>query len=790
MLRSRRITVLSVALCAVFLLPGCGVRERARKWFLQPKYEQNKPEFRRRAEQQAAEDVKPEPPPSEDFSDYQPKPIPSGGDAVTDADFAPVRLKWMRRMSIDLYREMGMRDAKWDRRAEVLLDAYARYESDQPDAPSADEFAHIADEAIATGCPDPLVRLAAGDAYFRARRYTDAKAHVFIDDPEGSPDYPQMALWPAESIGWRSLSVLGPDQFNSMQALHQSFAVKLGAGLRNTEFEGEEARAAYYWIRKTMDDMYTYGWDDLYAQVNDAVDVGERTGSGPDPWLVNTILGYTDLKQAYYSRGGGFAYEVSERGAEGFRDNLKFARQHLVEAWKLHPDWPEPAALMIGVITGEKGASMAGRAWFDRALAGQIDHYPAYARYINQLLPRWGGSHEEMWDLARECLATGRYDTIVPWQAYNVARSIVFYDDATDFVARPEVYDALSKMFGGYLGTRKPAVDAAMVRTGWAGIASAVGRHREAVRLLDELGDSVDTGQLANHFARSPFGIRRLAALATTPHAAALAAAEKQRASGDLAGAIAACRQVLSAEPSQMVQSIASGRIRALQVEQKLAAGETVDLVPGFAPNECVEVAGDWEKEVSGGLVNYPDGDEQADILSPADVHDNYRLTAQIAFPPDDDRVAAGLIFSAGYPGRGLAMGSESFMGDRYGHLMRVSGTRVSPTMERQMHVNRRARISAEVYRQTFAGYIGGTTVFEGFPLMVWHEEPEKELVGLRIHYNGDVKEAVRIEQVTLEPITSTPPGWADPGIRLQSLPREWAGEMPPDRATSDAGGG
>lgn len=715
-----------------------------------------------------------EPLPREDFSKYEPKPIPSGPDAKTDADFEPIRMKWARRISIDLYRERGMRDPRWDKEAEALLEAYAQFEGCGSDKPTIKEFAQLADALVETECPDPLVRLAAGSAFFLAKRYEDAYANVFCPNPPGGPDHPDIAMVPKHALGWQIHCQVNPDQTGHIDGSYSVFRSNVRSGISETELTGDEPRAVYHWLEHKMDEMERRRYAEMAEDIRRLQDRSEV-----DPWLLNMILGYLELNVAWEARGGGFATEVSEAGWEGFDAHLTAAGNHFMTAHDLHPEWPEAAALMVQVSTGEEGASRAGRAWFDRAVAAQMDFADAYSGLVWQLMPRWGGSHKQLWELATECMETKRYDTEIPWRALEIAETIVIRDGATDFVADRDVYRALLTVFRGYLNEPDPGVDAKVVKTLWAAIASAGGHHADVVRLLDELGDDVERARLLSRFGRTPLGLRREAELGMSPHKQKLDAARSARASGDHGRARRLYREVLAASPGAGITGYAQGGLRASEVEEAFAAGKTVELIPGFTPDQCVEVIGHWEVAVDGAVVHHPKGEEQAQLLFPPDIRDNYRLVANIVFAADDDRAMAGLVLNHGWPNVGLQSGAEMLMADRYAHKAHVGGDRVYPPLQWDVRVNRRMTLTGEIYRQTLAGWVDGRKVFSAHPLMTWYEDPEQQLPGILINYRGNVTEPLRFERLTLIPLTETPPGWEDPGLRLPQLTRPWAGKMP-----------
>src|SRR5262249_4269138 len=148
---------------------------------------------------------------------------------------------------------------------------------------------------------------------------------------------------------------------------------------------------------------------------------------------------------AWQARGGGWASTVTPQGWAGFKEHLEKAAQHFSEAYKLGPQYPEAAAEMITVaMAGGAPDGETPRLWFDRAVKAQLDYLKAYQNYLFSLMPRWGGTHEQMYMFGRECLQTNRFDTFVPYEMLSAFESI-YSDIGGDFdlFKSPGVYEDL-----------------------------------------------------------------------------------------------------------------------------------------------------------------------------------------------------------------------------------------------------------------------------------------------------------------------------------------------------------
>ena len=179
------------------------------------------------------------------------------------------------------------------------------------------------------------------------------------------------------------------------------------AALRAAAVAWAESRAAHpedsRAVRKFLLVFFGDGDKDLASALE---------ASGADPWLGLVFRGKAEIDAAWESRGGGWAYTVTDDGWKGFAEHQKKAAEALERAHALHPEFPNAAAYMVKV----SGAGCDGNLdlWFRRALAAQIDSAYAWSEYRWHNLPRWGGSVERIRRLSKAALDTRRHDTAVP----------------------------------------------------------------------------------------------------------------------------------------------------------------------------------------------------------------------------------------------------------------------------------------------------------------------------------------------------------------------------------------
>ena len=178
--------------------------------------------------------------------------------------------------------------------------------------------------------------------------------------------------------------------------------------------------------------------------------------AGADPWLGHIVRAHAANNRAWTSRGGGYAASVTAKGWRGFHEGLSDAWRAALEAFRLHPEFPEAAQLLLKIHGAADGCgdSAAADLWFARALEAEIDAPRTYLSYLwYRCYPRWGGSIRAMERFARACHATHRHDTMIPEMYPNAMGSVAkeiripreeFLAKGKAFERTVEVYSALA----------------------------------------------------------------------------------------------------------------------------------------------------------------------------------------------------------------------------------------------------------------------------------------------------------------------------------------------------------
>lgn len=535
----------------------------------------------------------------------------------TAADFTREAHAWLRGKLHDDFEAHGRRDAPWAAAYREFLDGWTHAALDGYPPATMERLEARAAKLAVAGCDDPVFALFRGRIELsqgRPKPALEAFRQLAAVQRAGYPAlYARYALlWSREAkaaIEPAAAVVPDPDV-----ALHETVL----AIARDPSFA-----SGRQWI-------YVVGFmpgDDAFIAA--AAERFAKPDSGVDPWITAMVVGRDHVRRAWEARGTDFAGGVTPEGWKGFGEHLALAREQFTRAHEMHPEWPDAASEMIQVSLGE--GSDEERLWFDRAVAAQLDHATSYRRMLRQtLLPRWGGSHEAMFDFGRECLATGRFDTIVPSYGYEAAVAVgEELPDIRDAFALPGVYDDCVKVCRGYIDV---ATNPDALRTWQSRLAVAqwaTGRYAEACATLDDLRDDLMQQPLQEFRARGADVVGE-SRLFGGPHADAFAAAESLVERGKVPEALAAYKPLAKQDSlPAAAQRIVTGRITTLENAVALDRYEWVDLQPRAGLAGWRVVRGDWQVEPDGTLVGTSGERGRLKLLCETELGQDVELTAE-----------------------------------------------------------------------------------------------------------------------------------------------------------------
>jgi WD40 repeat protein len=428
------------------------------------------------------------------------RPLPKDADVSTSIDDYKNRLAWYRKTFIGAFRQEYQQDAQSKASAEEFLDGYFRQLVGGDDsAPNDSTLLAAGKLAFPRGKGDPL-----GDAAVAtlAMRQGSEQEYIFgaqhLDAAEiGFPKshYPPVVscwYWTLLPPVYQRIPDPMRSQRESKMYVRQAVQdLVLAASQPNLSNHDRQMLVRIVETQFNPKEVPTF----RYPAVG-----GLSLAPQADPWVRELVLAKEHLRLAWIARGEGFANTVTQEGFEKFREQLLRARYHALSAWKLHPELPEAQAVMISLTMASGGvAGEDTRFWFDEALRADLNCHNAYVNYAWSLRPRWGGSHEEMLQLARECLATGRFDSGVPAQYYRILGNISeeLGGGIPETLKIPGVVEEMIAMFKG-MESKAPNEDLRRrLQSSPVAVLWLAGRKEEARQALAALGPRVHGGGFA-----------------------------------------------------------------------------------------------------------------------------------------------------------------------------------------------------------------------------------------------------------------------------------------------------
>lgn len=391
---------------------------------------------------------------------YDPLPLPADQPSRTQL-FNDTMLARNRRTLVDAYLKVGQRDPKWDGPMIAFLDGIALTMSRQKNAPDSQTLLDQADRLLALGCTDPMLLYGRAFCLIGVRRSAEAKTALrnVLVTFEAKPVYPySQMVWVPMGIAKLHFNH-GGTRNAEMDRLCDLTVQWLAESILRGECLPEEERVVLYLVFSNLNEWEGWGyppsrlWLELYRKTEGA---GEASR-----WMRTIILSDYHEATAWNARGTDYADKVSEEGWKIFGENNRKAGKLLMEAHAMHPEYPDAARRLIEVsMAGGTSDGKPPRYWFDQAVKADFEDFRPYERLGNALLPRWGGSLDEMLAFGRECLDTERYDTQVPTFYWSTLLQIVAEPvDPAKLFRVPGVYDGCKKLFEHHLDTGDAKAD-------------------------------------------------------------------------------------------------------------------------------------------------------------------------------------------------------------------------------------------------------------------------------------------------------------------------------------------
>ena len=573
-----------------------------------------------------------------------PQPIPKTGRLGNSPEEQAARLAWGRKMFLESYERVGLRNPRWDADARRLI-------ADSLPAVfvAGDNAAgrmKLGRSLYARGCRDPLILDLTGRAIFDSIYDAAEPESFYAAAVEGMKTVPypravarHVATDLYDRYAWRAA---GRDVREPLRQLELHWFEE---SMREGSYGPDDDMVLAWQLQKREGAAFFF---------RSSFRATAALGSAPwlEPWIKHLFLGLRHHDEAWWARGGDFASAVKRGDWPRFQAFSKQARKDLVESWRLEPGHPEAASTMIQVAEDVPEDGETSRLWFDRAVAAQLDYRPAYERLTWVLRPRWGGSYDEMLRFAREAADTGRFDTDVP--LHGVEAVMDAHEDQQDGEAgaggvpvydRPRAYPIVTTVLDAYLKEPVQAAHKPRFEALWAVAADQAGKPAEALNHLKAAGGRL-TSEAADHLddeSTEQFAAR--VELGAGPGGGAAARGAALRKSGNTAAALAAYREALVLDGSPRSAPAARGAIEVLETEEAVARGDWAPFLPSTETFDgWVNFLGNWKLGPGHAIVGTSSA-RGLYLYSRAHIPDDFEIRGRFEAMTAGGRLEAGVLF-------------------------------------------------------------------------------------------------------------------------------------------------
>ena len=687
-----------------------------------------------------------------------PHAIPSAPTARTRKVDAPILKAWAQRNFLDAYERVGLKNPRWDAEARVFIEHASSRVMGYDPSPRLEDLLAQGGKLLDLGCNDPLV------LYLHGRHLVakDGCLNVATETLRRSVDGMKSVRYPRAVARYAVSALRSCDETNQ----HRGWR----SGLTDLELQ---------WFKEALSDGSLRDGDQIVL----AGELAQGTGPGfmrrsgaaiaaevnrlpwADEWLRRFVAGAAEAEQAWKARGDGWAKDVSEESWKVARQHADRARTDLTRAWQLRPDRPEASAEMAYLLKLDGVSGESVRMWFDRSLAAQMDYWPAYDAVITSLRERWGGGTGELFDFARECAATRRFDTIVPSEALEAAATAAFDEGGearwrmhsvptAPACSRESIYRMLADVLDGYIGEPAQSPWRTYWESRFACTAFGARRYQEARQHLHAAG-----GHLVLEIGHQPEwpAVRWESAMEVLGDESVPEAreAEELLTAGQHSAALRRFRMAeRRLRDAKAATPYLQHRIAALALEEELGKGEWVKFLPRTSDLAgWIRVYGEWRLEPDGALWG-TFGAEGSNLLCASQVGPAFEIRGDVELAtPATSLWHGGVLF--GYPGLGaddwLAFLLGAAKGGPYAWLSREF---VSPILFLRIPLRARNRFHMQFRRGQVTGIVNDTVVVRDMrPTGDNYLFDDGTLVGLGSYVDAEPF-AVRYRNVELRRLT------------------------------------
>ncbi len=358
-----------------------------------------------------------------------PRPLPSQGQTPTQKSLGAVYRRFEMAAWLDAYESNGPPDPRWDKPARRFLQQYVSWLTNTPQPVPLATVARSARELDNLDCDDPVALLAMAEVSRAAR--DRAAADLYEDLRPLFDKYPLHSavawLGPLGLARTKPAKEFRPGERIALVSKAAAAAARAASKAKFAPYEED-----WLWWRLRPDHQGPPAAEFLAAL---------RKQPHASPWILAMLRGEKALHVLRRAKAG--------RATADAQHLLAAAHDAFTKAYQWHPEYPAAAARLIAL----PGAGETARLWFDRAVAANFDTPDAYVAYRATL------SAAERLTFGRQCLATGRFDTLVPWELGLAVSELVGAEATAALLADRALADELQRLATGYQTTR-PALAA------------------------------------------------------------------------------------------------------------------------------------------------------------------------------------------------------------------------------------------------------------------------------------------------------------------------------------------
>ena len=383
--------------------------------------------------------------------------LPASADVYVDRQFVDDQEQWYRDTYLTAFDRFGTKDAAWNDEATRFIGVAIRavierrlreskVQANVPVDPDLDLTQQI-QQVLDTGCRDPLVLSLCAQLLTDPQSREAARQHALaaVELFEQS-DYPLEVAATATlqaAILARSLA--------DRQAWNARAETQMLDLLRNRQYQPIERRILLARFQPVLDG---------FLGQQPARFAKELANSQiTDDWLKSMLLGRFQLRLASDALFFWFATGIQEFAPDSpemqtmFEQFARAAAVHFMQAWHLDAQLPEAAVDMLRLYELHSSVVMGSpRFWFDQAVQSHFDHPPAYGTMRRALSA--SAAFDELLELGRECLATGRFDTTVPDEFQRAAARVLQREQRRSLEWYRELHKDYQRWYDGYLAER------------------------------------------------------------------------------------------------------------------------------------------------------------------------------------------------------------------------------------------------------------------------------------------------------------------------------------------------